>query len=188
MTFKFRKENIPNYLTLFRILLVPVYVAVFFSSIPEAMAAAGVIFIVASVTDILDGYLARKNGWTSKLGQVLDPLADKLMTMTVLICLYIKHRIIIWIVVIIVLKELLMIFGAAFILKKSNVYVKSSWYGKLATVSMFILIFIATFITALDERIMTVLCWVVIGIMLMAFVLYIVEYRAAIKKSTGRKS
>lgn len=79
--------NIPNILTLLRILLIPVLVAVFFLDYPWARVAAATIFIVAAVTDWFDGYLARQLDQTSKFGAFLDPVADKLMVATALVLL-----------------------------------------------------------------------------------------------------
>ena len=73
------KRQIPNILSAIRLLAVPVFVAVFFSDIANANIWALVIFVAAELTDILDGYLARRNGWITDVGKILDPLADKLM-------------------------------------------------------------------------------------------------------------
>ena len=183
MAFKFKKEYIPNYITFFRLLLVPVYILVFFADYPKTMVYAGVIYIVAGFTDLLDGYLARKNNWVSDIGKLLDPLADKLMSISALICLLIKEIIVICIVVIVIIKEILMICGAAVILKKGKVYVKSSWYGKAATVIIFLLVFTVTFFTDISAAAINVMCSFTIAVMMFAFVMYIIEYCAEIKKN-----
>ena len=79
--------NIPNILTLMRILLIPVLVAVFYLEYSWARQAAAVIFIVAAITDWFDGYLARQLDQTSKFGAFLDPVADKLMVSSALVLL-----------------------------------------------------------------------------------------------------
>ena len=79
--------NIPNSLTLIRIILIPVFVVVFYLPYKWAHILAAAIFTLAAVTDLLDGYLARKLGQTSKLGAFLDPVADKLMVAVVLVLL-----------------------------------------------------------------------------------------------------
>ena len=79
--------NIPNSLTLFRIGLIPVFVAIFYLPFDWANWAACIVFIIAAITDWLDGYLARKLNQTSKLGAFLDPVADKLMVAVVLVLL-----------------------------------------------------------------------------------------------------
>jgi CDP-diacylglycerol--glycerol-3-phosphate 3-phosphatidyltransferase len=79
--------NIPNSLTLFRILLIPVFVVVFYLQVSWNYVLATAIFGLAAITDILDGYLARKLGQISRLGEFLDPVADKLMIAVVLVLL-----------------------------------------------------------------------------------------------------
>lgn len=85
------KVNIPNSLTLLRIVLIPVFVGVFYLPHDWAPAAATFIFWLASISDWLDGYLARKLNQQSKLGALLDPLADKLMVAIALMLLMTKH-------------------------------------------------------------------------------------------------
>lgn len=79
--------NIPNILTLLRIVLIPVFVAVFYLPVPWARLVCALIFSVAAITDWLDGYLARRWGQTSPLGAFLDPVADKLMVAIALVLL-----------------------------------------------------------------------------------------------------
>ena len=83
--------NIPNSLTLIRILLIPVFVIIFYLPYKWAHLLAAAIFTFAAVTDLLDGYLARKLGQISKLGAFLDPVADKLMVAVVLVLLVQEH-------------------------------------------------------------------------------------------------
>ena len=77
---------IPNILSIIRLALVPAFVVVFFSESPNAQLYAGLIFILASLTDALDGFIARRFNMVTRLGRILDPLADKLMTVSALLC------------------------------------------------------------------------------------------------------
>ncbi len=128
--------NIPNILTIFRLCLIPVYIAVFASS-GESKNSAAIIFIAASITDVLDGYIARKFNMSTKVGQLLDPLADKLMQLTVVISLLIADILPLWFVVILAIKECLMIAGGALLYSQKK-YVKSNIFGKLNTVILFL--------------------------------------------------
>lgn len=83
--------NIPTILTLFRILLLPFFVVAFYTPTPSAKLIAALIFILAAITDLLDGYLARKLNQTSRFGAFLDPVADKLMVATALILISNEH-------------------------------------------------------------------------------------------------
>jgi cardiolipin synthase len=96
------------------------------------------VFFFAGATDILDGYLARRNQWITNLGKILDPLADKLMQCTVLICLLIKDYIPLWFVVPFIAKELFFLLISLIVIKRRSVVVASKWYGKL-TVCVFYL-------------------------------------------------
>jgi CDP-diacylglycerol--glycerol-3-phosphate 3-phosphatidyltransferase len=79
--------NLPNMLTLGRIFLIPVFVIVFMAPTPDRSLFAAVIFTVAAVTDLLDGYIARRTGQVTKLGKLLDPIADKMLVLSALILL-----------------------------------------------------------------------------------------------------
>ena len=127
-----QKRYIPNLLSVVRICLVPLFAYIFFLDYPQNVAAAVLIFFLAGATDVLDGWLARRNGWVSNLGKVLDPLADKLMQCTVLICFYIKEIIPIWLMLLYVGKELLVLAGSLFVFRRKKVDVKSNFFGKLA--------------------------------------------------------
>jgi CDP-diacylglycerol--glycerol-3-phosphate 3-phosphatidyltransferase len=83
--------NIPNSLTLLRIALIPVFVVIFYLPFEWARIVAAVVFVLAAITDALDGYLARRLGQTSRLGAFLDPVADKLMVAVVLVLLVQAH-------------------------------------------------------------------------------------------------
>ena len=100
---------LPNLLSLGRIALVPVIAALVYSSTPAARLVAGGLFVVACITDFLDGWLARRHGITTALGQFLDPLADKLLVCTALIMM-VGHgpspRVSAWMVAVIVVREL----------------------------------------------------------------------------------
>ena len=127
-------KNIPNILSVIRICLVFVFIALFFAL--EKPYAALIIFLVAGATDVVDGYLARRNNWVSNLGKILDPFADKLMQCTVLICLFIKSYIPLWFMLIYILKELATLILGFVVIKRRSVAVVSKWYGKF-TVCLF---------------------------------------------------
>lgn len=126
--------NVPNILTILRIFLVPIYLIIFFSNIENRVLIAGLVFILAGITDVLDGRIARKYNLQTKLGTVLDPFADKLMTFAILISFTYSNLIPPWILVAIGLKEVLMIAGGAVLyLSKGNQVLPSNRYGKVAT-------------------------------------------------------
>ncbi len=98
--------NVPNVLTLIRILLIPVFIILFVNPTPDQSLAAAILFAVAAVTDMLDGYIARRTGQVTKLGKLLDPLADKLLVLSALILLMNVERVSALVVLLIVAREL----------------------------------------------------------------------------------
>ncbi|MCC6141237.1 MAG: CDP-diacylglycerol--glycerol-3-phosphate 3-phosphatidyltransferase [Nitrospira sp.] len=98
--------NIPNLLTLTRILLIPVFVVLFVAPDPDRSLMAAIVFVVAAVTDMLDGYLARRSGQVTKLGKLLDPIADKLLVLSALILLVNVDRVSALVAILIIAREL----------------------------------------------------------------------------------
>ncbi|HXF93487.1 MAG TPA: CDP-diacylglycerol--glycerol-3-phosphate 3-phosphatidyltransferase [Nitrospiraceae bacterium] len=97
--------NLPNFLTVSRILLIPVFVVLFVTPTPARSVAAAVVFVVAAVTDMLDGYLARRRSQITKLGRLLDPIADKLLVLSALILLVQCDRVSALVTILIIARE-----------------------------------------------------------------------------------
>lgn len=133
--------NIPNLLTVLRFLLIPFFIYVFFFSPSNFILYGLVIFLLAGITDLLDGYIARKYNLITKWGQAMDPLADKLMLLTVIISFTMKGLFPIWVILIVGLKEIMMVLGGIFLYtKKGKAVVPANRYGKLGTVLFYIMI------------------------------------------------
>src|SRR5699024_2009926 len=105
--------NIPNIITIFRIILIPIFLVVFHSNLENRVLYSGLVFLVSGISDVLDGYIARKYDMGTKLGAVLDPFADKLTSFAVLISFNMENFIPISVLVLILLKEFIMIVGGA---------------------------------------------------------------------------
>ena len=129
-------KHIPNILTIIRFLLIPVILIYIFTG---NYILALVVFTISALTDIADGFIARKFNLVSNFGKLMDPLADKLTQIATLTSLVIKDIIPIWILIIVISKEFIMICGASFLYGK-DVVVYSKWYGKLSTVLLYIAI------------------------------------------------
>ncbi len=129
-------KHVPNALTIIRFLLIPFIVINIFSG---NFIIAFIFFTVSGITDIADGCIARKFNLISNFGKLMDPLADKLTQIATIASLTLKDIIPIWILAIVLLKELIMIAGASFLYGK-DVVVYSKWYGKLATVLFYLAI------------------------------------------------
>lgn len=175
--------NIPNILTIFRIVLVPIYLLIFFSDLPNKVLLAGLVFILAGVTDVLDGYIARKNNLITKLGTVLDPFADKLMSFTVLLSFTIAGFIPAWIILILGIKEGIMILvGGILYLLKGNFVMPSNKYGKIATASFYIASLSIVF--NISRSVSMVLFIITIALNLYAFLNYANIYKDLKDKGT----
>jgi len=97
--------NLPNFITLTRILLIPVFVMLFATPTPDRSLSAALVFAIAAVTDLLDGYLARRNGQVTTLGKLLDPIADKLLVLSALILLVNIDRVSALVAILIIARE-----------------------------------------------------------------------------------
>jgi len=100
--------NVPNLLTFIRILLIPVFIALFLIPTPLRSNLAAAVFTLASLTDLLDGYLARRWEQITKIGKLLDPIADKLLVLSALILLVEFHRVPGWIAIVLIGREIAM--------------------------------------------------------------------------------
>ena len=163
--------NIPNVLTMIRLALVPVFVIVFRGGYPRAALA---IFCAASLTDMLDGYLARKQSQITDFGKLFDPLADKLMVLTALTCQG-AAGVFPWTAILIVLaKEVYMVVGSVYMLGK-GVVVYANYYGKTATVcfiASLILSFFHAELSAWGWPLDRYLLWISVGLSLLAMINY----------------
>lgn len=137
-----KKENIPNMLTIIRFILIPF---IFISVIFQHYLIALIIFTVSAITDILDGYIARKYNFITDIGKLIDPLADKLTQISLLFALAILKILDLWILIIVLVKECIMVISASVLYSKKDVVVYSKWYGKLAT-SLFYLAIVCSLI------------------------------------------
>ena len=124
--------NLANRLTLIRILLVPVFLYVLLMDTPNANLYATILFILASLTDFLDGYIDRSRNMITKVGKFMDPLADKILVTAALIGLVELGKISSWFVVIILSREFIVsIFRA--VAAADGIVIAASWWGKLKT-------------------------------------------------------
>ena len=174
-----KAKNIPNILSAFRILLVFVFVYVFFLDYPANLIPALAVFLCAGLTDVIDGFLARRFGWITDVGKLLDPFADKLMQCTVLVCLAIKGLIPTWLPICYLAKELAMVIGSVLLLRRHSVVTSSRWFGKAAVCIFYASIFALMIAPAFFEAnafLRDILSIVMLGAAIAAIVSYFVEY------------
>ena len=127
--------TIPNFMSLFRILLVPVIVWVFLGLKNDGLAIG--LLAVSALTDVLDGFVARKFNMVSDLGKALDPIADKLTQVAVVLCLAFRYRIM-WILLgLCVFRETCMFIMGLITIKKTGTVYSAKWFGKISTFTLY---------------------------------------------------
>jgi CDP-diacylglycerol--glycerol-3-phosphate 3-phosphatidyltransferase len=124
--------NVPNVLTLVRILAVPVLVVALLDETPDGDVIAAIVFALAALTDGLDGYIARRRKQVTTFGKLMDPLADKLLVIAALISLVSLDRLAAWIAMVIIARELA-VTGLRGLAAERGVVIAASWMGKVKT-------------------------------------------------------
>ena len=169
--------NLPNKLTLFRVVLIPFFVffllAPYFEEYGNYIAVA--IFIVASITDFLDGKIARKYNLVTNFGKFMDPLADKLLVCSALICLIQLELIPAWVVIIIIAREFI-ISGFRLVASDNGVVIAASYWGKFKTA--FQMLTVIVLILNIPNKVFTILGTVLIYVSLALTVSSLIDYIA----------
>lgn len=171
----FQSMNLPNKLTCLRMVMVIPFVLFMLVGKAEGPAKvfALLFFIAASLTDTLDGYLARRDNLVTDFGKFMDPLADKILVVSALICLIELERIPAWIVIVIIAREFI-ISGFRLIASDNGVVIAASWWGKTKTVCQMILIILL--IINFETGFMHVLQVIVMYAALVLTVVSLVDY------------
>lgn len=165
--------NIANKLTCFRIFLIPVFVVfMYLDFIPINNFIALAIFAIASITDLLDGHLARKYHLITNFGKFMDPLADKLLVCSALICLS-PDKIPAWIVIVIISRELF-ISGFRILAADSGIVLAAGWWGKFKTA--FQMVMIVVLLADIDLLFFDVLGEILVWISLALTVISMIDY------------
>ena len=175
--------NVPNLLSLLRLAMVPVFAAVFFLPDPSARSWAAGVYALAFVTDIADGWIARHFHQVTRLGRILDPLADKLMTFTVIVCITAAGIIPLWAVVVFFLKEAAMGVGALSMYHKTEDVIPSNWLGKVSTGVFFVVCAALVLFPGIPSSWATGLITRALVLTILAFVSYLLQYLSL----TGRR-
>ena len=175
--------NLPNKLTVFRVILIPFFVALLLFDITaydDWIALA--IFIIASLTDFLDGHIARKYNLVTNFGKFMDPLADKLLVCSALICLVELSRIPAWIVIVIIAREFI-ISGFRLIASDNGVVIAASYWGKFKTT--FQIVMICLMIANLEPLYLVtqVVMWAALLLTVVSLVDYLIKNRGVMQES-----
>ncbi len=167
--------NLPNKLTVLRVCMVPVFVVLMLTDwLGDAgKYVAAAVFILASITDWFDGYLARKNNLVTDFGKFMDPIADKLLVCSALICLVEKGALAAWIVIIIIGREFI-ISGFRLVASDKGTVIAASYWGKFKTVSqMLMVILLILDLGGVFDTIAQVLVWVALALTVISLADYL---------------
>ena len=173
------KMNLPNKLTILRVILIPFFVAFLLDplALPGAKWIALLIFIAASVTDALDGNIARKYNQVTNFGKFMDPLADKLLVCAAMICLIRTGELPAWVVIIIISREFI-ISGFRLIAADNGIVIAAGIWGKLKTVcQMVMIIVLIADLGGVFELIGAVLIWLSLILTIISLVDYLYNNR-----------
>ncbi|MBQ9867046.1 MAG: CDP-diacylglycerol--glycerol-3-phosphate 3-phosphatidyltransferase [Lachnospiraceae bacterium] len=175
--------NLPNKLTILRVLLIPFYIFFLMTDVAGGASKwiALAIFVVASLTDFLDGYIARKYKLITNFGKFMDPLADKLLVCSAMICFVELGRMPSWIVVIIIAREFV-ISGFRLIAVEQGRVIAAGWWGKFKTAfTMFMVIAMTVNIKEI-EIVTIVLMYISLALTLISLVDYLYKNRDVLKE------
>jgi CDP-diacylglycerol--glycerol-3-phosphate 3-phosphatidyltransferase len=177
---------LPNMLSSVRICLVPLFVLTYFTDDGAVKRYALAIYALASFTDFLDGFLARKLRLSTELGKILDPVGDKLMTIAVLVCITIDGLIPVWVVLTAAVKESLMAAGGLILHRRAGGSIPpSNIFGKASTVVFFVVCVTLMLFRDIDRSAAIAMASVAMGLMLMALGSYILTFSSMLRRGVG---
>lgn len=175
--------NLPNKLTMFRVILIPFFIV--FLLIPITSYdkwIALVIFIVASLTDLLDGKIARKYNLVTNFGKFMDPLADKLLVCSALICLIELHKISAWMVIIIIAREFI-ISGFRLVASDNGVVIAASYWGKFKTTFQMVAVCLLIADIPAVHLLTQIVPWIAVILTVVSLADYIIKNKDVMKEN-----
>ncbi|MBQ9166878.1 MAG: CDP-alcohol phosphatidyltransferase family protein [Oscillospiraceae bacterium] len=180
MTIKnWKKEiwSIPNLLSLFRLVLIPVYVIIYLNATETAhyCIAAGIL-AVSCLTDLIDGKIARHFNMITTVGKILDPVADKATQLTLIICLAIKHPVLWHLMVLFVIKESFQLIAGLINFKKGQMLTGALLPGKICTTVLFVSLIVLVLFPGLNENAIRIITVIDCVFMLVSFISYVITY------------
>lgn len=177
--------NLPNKLTIFRVILIPFFVLFLLVGItPYDKWIALAIFIIASLTDFLDGHIARKYHLVTNFGKFMDPLADKLLVCSALICLIELDRIPSWIVIVIIAREFI-ISGFRLVASDNGVVIAASYWGKFKTTFQIVMICLMIADLAPLALVTQIVMWIALALTVISLVDYLIKNKN-VMQDTGK--
>ena len=175
--------TIPNLLSILRILLIAPFVYFF---LVQNYIAAAVILIVSGLSDACDGFIARTFNQITDVGKMLDPIADKLTLIAIMVCITIFTPIVLPVMVVLIIKDVVMLIGGSKLLKKDIAPPAAKWYGKVGTFvfygSVCLIVFLKAAFNYENDLLSLGLLGFTAGLMIFALVRYFMIYRSLLKE------
>lgn len=175
--------NLPNKLTILRVIMIPFFVLFMLTDLGGSASKwiALALFVIASMTDWLDGYLARKYNLVTNFGKFMDPLADKLLVSSAMICLVEMGRIPAWIVVVIISREFI-ISGFRLVASDNGRVIAASYWGKFKTVSQMLMIILMIVDIAALSFLTQIMMWIALILTVVSLVDYLIKNKDVLKE------
>ena len=175
--------NLPNKLTIFRVILNPFFIVFLLVPItPVDKWIALAIFIIASLTDLLDGKIARKYNLVTNFGKFMDPLADKLLVCSALICLIELERITSWMVIVIIAREFI-ISGFRLVASDNGVVIAASYWGKFKTTFQMVAVCLLIEDIPALYLLTRIVLWIAVILTVVSLVDYLIKNKDVMKES-----
>lgn len=174
--------NLPNKLTIFRVILIPFFIV--FLLIPITSYdkwIALTIFILASLTDLLDGKIARKYNMVTNFGKFMDPLADKLLVCSALICLIELHKIPAWMVILIIAREFI-ISGFRLVASDNGVVIAASYWGKFKTTFQMVAVCLLIADIPALSLVTGIVLWIAVILTVVSLIDYLIKNKDVMKE------
>ena len=169
--------TVPNLLSLFRLLLIPVYMVIYLNADTRAdYYLAGAILAVSCLTDMIDGKIARHFNLITTVGKVLDPIADKATQFTLIVCLALRYHVLFYIIALFVVKEAFQLLAGFWLLRKGKILKGALISGKICTTVLFVSLIFMVMFPELTDRQVEIIAVVDLVFMVMAFTEYALAY------------
>lgn len=175
--------NLPNKLTMLRVIMIPFFIVFLLIPVtPYDKWIALAIFILASLTDLLDGKIARKYNLVTNFGKFMDPLADKLLVCSALICLIELDKIPAWMVIIIIAREFI-ISGFRLVASDNGVVIAASYWGKFKTTFQMAAVCLLIADIAAISMVTQIILWIAVILTIVSLVDYLVKNKDVMKEN-----
>lgn len=175
--------TIPNALSLFRLVLIPVYVAIYLNARDSSdYFVAAAILAVSCLTDLIDGKIARHFNMITTVGKILDPLADKATQLALIVCLSIKYPVLLYLLGLFVIKESFQLIAGGINLRKGKMLKGALLSGKICTTVLFISLIFMVLLPEMPETAVTIIAMIDTAFMLISFIEYLITYRCRDQK------